>query len=258
MILLACCSVLVAARESAWTRSLWETRRWWEEEDKDDTIEAYPSQAREAIETTLAERSFHGTTTVAFCFQGGIACAVDSRASLGAYVGSSRTEKVIPFSKHVLGTMAGSAADCSHFIRLVSANAKLHELEEGEPMTTEAAARLLARGLRRQPSGLGLSVGSMVMGVDGGAPHLYYVDSDGARVKGTLFAVGSGSTFAYSVLDAHYRWDLDVATALDVVERAVRTAVRRDAYSGGMINVYLVDAATSSWSRVRRIDSDQE
>ena len=96
------------------------------------------------------------------------------------------------------------------------------------------------------------------MGVDSGRPHLYYVDSDGARVKGTLFAVGSGSTFAYSVLDAHYRWDLAVDTALDVVEKAVRTAARRDAFSGGMINVYLVDAATGTWSRVRRSDSDRE
>lgn len=252
MMIILLWTTLVAAN----TRSLWETRRWWED-DKDETIEVVP-QAREAIQTTLAERCFHGTTTVAFCFQGGIACAVDSRASLGAYVGSSRTEKVIPFSKHVLGTMAGSAADCSHFIRLTSASAKLHELEEGEPLTTEAAARLLARGLRHQPKGLDLSVGSMVMGVDSGRPHLYYVDSDGARVKGTLFAVGSGSTFAYSVLDAHYRWDLDVDTALDVVERAVRTAARRDAFSGGMINVYLVDATTGTWSRVRRIDSDRE
>ena len=32
-------------------------------------------------------------------------------------------------------------------------------------------------------------------------PALFYVDSDGQRVKGNLFSVGSGSTFAYGVLD---------------------------------------------------------
>jgi hypothetical protein len=32
-------------------------------------------------------------------------------------------------------------------------------------------------------------------------PALYYVDSDGSRFKGDVFSVGSGSTFAYGVLD---------------------------------------------------------
>lgn len=32
-------------------------------------------------------------------------------------------------------------------------------------------------------------------------PALFYVDSDGQRLKGDLFSVGSGSTFAYGVLD---------------------------------------------------------
>lgn len=32
-------------------------------------------------------------------------------------------------------------------------------------------------------------------------PALFYVDSEGQRLKGDLFSVGSGSTFAYGVLD---------------------------------------------------------
>ena len=30
---------------------------------------------------------------------------------------------------------------------------------------------------------------------------MFYVDSDGTRLKGDIFSVGSGSTFAYGVLD---------------------------------------------------------
>lgn len=37
-------------------------------------------------------------------------------------------------------------------------------------------------------------------------PALYYVDSEGKRLKGRRFSVGSGSLFAYGVLDAGYRW----------------------------------------------------
>ena len=40
-------------------------------------------------------------------------------------------------------------------------------------------------------------------------PALYYIDSDGTRLAGNLFCVGSGQTFAYGVLDAEYRYDLN-------------------------------------------------
>jgi len=41
----------------------------------------------------------------------------------------------------------------------------------------------------------------MICGWDKTGPALFYVDSDGQRLKGDLFSVGSGSTFAYGVLD---------------------------------------------------------
>merc|ERR1719203_560332 len=61
----------------------------------------------------------HGTTTLSFLFQGGIVAAVDSRASIGNFVGSKTTQKVLPVSKNILGTMAGGAADCSYWIRFL-------------------------------------------------------------------------------------------------------------------------------------------
>ena len=58
----------------------------------------------------------------------------------------------------------------------------------------------------------GLTVGTMIAGWDKTGPQLYYVDSDGTRLKAhpemPRFSVGSGSTYAYGVLDAGYRWDL--------------------------------------------------
>lgn len=40
-------------------------------------------------------RFAHGTTTLAFKFQGGIIVAVDSRASMGSYIGSGTVKKII-------------------------------------------------------------------------------------------------------------------------------------------------------------------
>ena len=46
----------------------------------------------------------------------------------------------------------------------------------------------------------------MVAGWDLNGPGLYYVDSDGQRTKGKIFSVGSGSLYAYGVLDNGYSW----------------------------------------------------
>ena len=76
----------------------------------------------------------------------------------------------------------------------------------------------------------------MICGWDKRGPGLYYVDSDGQRLNGNMFAVGSGSTYAYGVMDAGYRYDLDVPEALELGRRAIYHATHRDAFSGGNVN----------------------
>lgn len=51
-------------------------------------------------------------------------------------------------------------------------------------------------------------MGCMLGGFDNTGGNLFYIDNDGTRIKGTYFSVGSGSTYAYGVLDNEYRWDL--------------------------------------------------
>jgi hypothetical protein len=69
---------------------------------------------------------------------------------------------------------------------------------------------------------------------------VYYVDSDGTRLNGDLFSVGSGSTFAYGVLDQGYRWDLTDAEAQELGRRSIYAAGHRDAFSGNTCNLYHV------------------
>jgi hypothetical protein len=71
-------------------------------------------------------------------------------------------------------------------------------------------------------------------------PKVYYVDSDGTRLNGDLFSVGSGSTFAYGVLDQGYRWDLTDAEAQELGRRSIYAAGHRDAFSGNTCNLYHV------------------
>ena len=89
-------------------------------------------------------------------------------------------------------------------------------------------------------SGYGLSMGTMIAGWDAKGPGLYYVDDDGTRLSHNLFSVGSGSTFAYGVLDSGYRWDLSVKEALDLATNAIYVAGYKDSMSGGFLNLWLM------------------
>lgn len=71
----------------------------------------------------------HGTTTLGFIFKHGVLIAVDSRASMGSYIGSGTVKKVIEISPYLLGTMAGGAADCSYWERVLSKQCRIWELK---------------------------------------------------------------------------------------------------------------------------------
>jgi len=194
----------------------------------------------------------HGTTTLGFVFDHGVLLAVDSRASMGSYIGSGTVKKVIEISRYLLGTMAGGAADCSYWERNLAFQTRVHELKEEKRISVAAASKLLANTLYGY-RGQGLSMGTMIAGWDEAlGPNLYYIDNDGTRLKGDKFSVGSGATYAYGVLDNEYRKDLTIEEAVQLGKRAIYHATHRDAYSGGVINVYCITA--DGWTKHESVD----
>lgn len=68
-----------------------------------------------------------GTTTLAFIYEpatekdlGGIVIAVDSRASAGEYISSKSVMKILDIGDRMVATMAGGAADCQFWTRVVA------------------------------------------------------------------------------------------------------------------------------------------
>ena len=102
-------------------------------------------------------RGFHGTTTVAFQYKKERSAASTAARRWGR--SWARRRKNHPHLKRVLGTMAGSAADCVSWLRLLSALSKLHELEYArrvrqEPRGRHAGLCRAARGRRVYEAGL--------------------------------------------------------------------------------------------------------
>ncbi|KPM06769.1 proteasome subunit beta type-5-like protein, partial [Sarcoptes scabiei] len=85
-------------------------------------------------------------------------------------------------------------------------------------------------------------------------PQIFYVDNEGNRMNGNLFSVGSGSTFAYGVLDSGYRFDLSDDEAYDLGRRAIFHATHRDGMSGGIVRVYTIKQ--DGWKKITEQDMD--
>ncbi|CAE7892526.1 psmB5, partial [Symbiodinium sp. KB8] len=141
---------------------------------------------------------------------------------LACLAASGTVKKIIEINPYLLGTMAGGAADCAYWERNLGVHCRLYELRNKERISVAAASKVLCNMLLRY-KGYGLSVGTMITGWDKTGPQLYYVDNDGTRLQASddmpYFSVGSGSTYAYGVLDVGYAWDLTDEEAVELGQK---------------------------------------
>ncbi|XP_067830220.1 proteasome subunit beta type-8-like [Heptranchias perlo] len=193
----------------------------------------------------------HGTTTLAFKFQHGVMVAVDSRASAGSYINTQECKKVIEINPYLLGTMSGCAADCVYWERMLAKQCRIYKLRNKERISVSAASKLLAN-MVSEYKGMGMSMGTMICGWDNKGPGLYYVDDSGLRLSGNMFSTGSGSSYAYGVMDSGYKYDVSVQEAYDLAQRGIYHATRRDAYSGGIVHMYHM--REDGWIKVSQED----
>ena len=106
-----------------------------------------------------------GTTTLAFKYQGGVIVSVDSRATGGSYIASQTVKKVIEINPYLLGTMAGGAADCQFWERVLAKHCRIYELRNKERISVAGASKILANMIYSYKN-MGLSMGTMIAGWD--------------------------------------------------------------------------------------------
>ncbi|OCU01270.1 proteasome subunit beta type-11 [Xenopus laevis] len=181
----------------------------------------------------------HGTTTLAFIYSGGVVAATDTRSSAGHLVCSPDSRKATLIHSHLLASTSGSAADCQLFGRALSRECRLYQLRNGYMPSVRGAAKMLS--MMMMPfRGTKICAAVTLSGWDRNGPCICYVYNDGTRISSNVISVGSGSPYAYSVIDDGYRVDMEEEEARQLARRAVCHAGRRDAYSGGSVDVYWI------------------
>lgn len=95
----------------------------------------------------------------------------------------------------------------TYWYRVLTSECRLYELRNKKKISLAAATKIMNNIIYSYKNS-GLSMGMILAGGDMNQVSLYYLDSDGTRTMGKVFSVGSGSIFAYGVLDSGYKWEL--------------------------------------------------
>jgi proteasome beta subunit len=184
---------------------------------------------------------FRGTTTVAAVCKDGVILATDTRATMGNYVASKQAKKVYRITNSLAMTIAGGVAVAQRVVDILKANAQLFDLEKGRPMPVSAAARLISNILfSNREVGMPLPLQALIGGFDETGPHVFNLDPFGSLTEEKVVSTGSGSPFAYGVLEDRYREDCTVKEMTPVVVKAVDSAMKRDVASGDSFDVAII------------------
>ncbi|WP_456396400.1 archaeal proteasome endopeptidase complex subunit beta [Thermococcus sp.] len=171
-----------------------------------------------------------GTTTVGIKVKDGVVLAADTQASLDHMVETLNIKKILPITDRIAITTAGSVGDVQMLARLLEAEARYYQFSWGKSLTTKAMANLLSNILNENkwfPYLVQIIIGGYV-----DEPTLANLDPLGGLVFDKYTATGSGSPFAIAILEDGYRDDMDIEEARELAVRAVRTAGKRDVYTG--------------------------
>jgi proteasome beta subunit len=186
-----------------------------------------------------------GTTTLGIVCKDGVVLAADMRATAGNFISNKNTEKVFPIADNLAITIAGLVSDAQLLSKIIKSEVKLKQIRLKDEVSVKEAANLLA-GMSydniRRPSMVAGIVGFLMAGFDKSGAHLYEIGVDGSIFEQETFCSdGSGSVFAYGVLESHYKNDMSVSEGIELAKKSLKTAISRDSASGDGFNILVID-----------------
>lgn len=182
-----------------------------------------------------------GTTTIGIVCKDGVVLATERRATAGNLIANKMTQKLFKIDSNIGVTVAGLVGDAQVLARYLRAEVALYRLRRNGLISAEGAATLLANilsGNRMFPYYAWMLLG----GVDGRGGHVFSVDPAGGSIEDRFVSVGSGSTFAYGILEEGYARDMSLSDGVDLALRGLTAAMKRDSASG---DGYIVHTITS-------------
>lgn len=180
-----------------------------------------------------------GATTVGLVAKDGVILASEKRVTYGYTLLSKSGKKVFRITDKLGIACAGLIADMQAISRVLAAEVKLYEIENGRIMPIKSAAKLLSVILfnsRIMP----YFAETLVGGVDNEGPHLFVLDPIGSVIEDKYAALGSGARIAIGIIESEYKDGLFIKDGEELAIKAVKTAIGRDAISGDGIDLLII------------------
>ena len=185
-----------------------------------------------------------GTTTVGVVCKDGVILGTDTRATMGNFIASKNAKKVYQITENIAMTIAGGVAAAQKVVEILKVNGSLYELEKNRRMPVKSAARLVQSILfSNREVGAPLPLQAIIGGYDETGPHVFNLDPYGSMLEDKMISTGSGSPYAYGVLEAQFVEDSSVDEMLRVVVKAIDSAMKRDVASGNSFDVAIINDA---------------
>ncbi len=185
------------------------------------------------------DRFMKGTTTIGMVTKDGVVLATERRVTSGTMISNKTAQKLFKIDQNIGITIAGLVGDAQVLARYLKAEVSLYRLRRSAPLSAEGAATLLANilsGNRYYPYYAWLIVG----GTDAKGGHVFSVDPAGGCIEDKFVSVGSGSPFAYGLVEDGYSRDLSSSDAIDLALRGLTAAMKRDSASGDGYIVHVI------------------
>ncbi|RLF17689.1 MAG: proteasome endopeptidase complex, archaeal, beta subunit [Thermoprotei archaeon] len=180
-----------------------------------------------------------GATTVGLVAKDGVVLASEKRVTYGFTLMSKSGKKIFKINDRLGIACAGLVSDMQSIARILAAEARLYELENGRIMPVRAAAKLLSVVLFNQRL-LPLLTETIVGGIDETGPHLFVLDAIGSLIEDKYAALGSGAQIAIGVIENAYKDGITVDECEKIAVNAVKSAISRDAISGDGVDVLII------------------
>ena len=180
-----------------------------------------------------------GTTTIGIVAKDGVVLATERRVTGGSMIMNKSAQKLFKVDQNLGITIAGLVGDAQVLVRYLRAEVALYRLRRNAPLSAEGASTLLANilsGNRYYPYYAWMILG----GSDAKGGHVFSIDPAGGNVEDRFVSVGSGSPFAYGIVEEGYSRDMSTSDAIDLALRGLTAAMRRDSASGDGYLVHVI------------------
>lgn len=177
-----------------------------------------------------------GTTTLGIVTKDGIVLAADKKATYSSGSGTAyiagKMEKIQPFNKDIILTIAGTATFALRAIQTAKAQMRIKALKDKKEPTMKEIANLFAiMALNSLQSGG--AIGFIMAGREKGKAILYDIGPDGILREVEDYKIdGSGMMHVNAILDTEYKKTLSLKDGIELAKRCIIGSSGRDPASG--------------------------